>query len=239
MATVHQALIGATIVCCLGSAPMDAKAAANLGIEPLRLELSPTRKSSSFRLFNKGDAPVLVQVDAVSWAQVEGSDMLAVTQTLMVSPPLFRIAPKGVQTIRVGYTVKPDAMRETTYRVLIREVAERQPEMTGVATVIQLSLPIFVAPAQPAKPALAWRLMRTADGKLQLTAHNQGTSHAQIAEVKLVPPLLGPNTTPGGYLLHGQSRSWEWASKEAQPTGVKISYRMNGLPVEAAVTVGN
>ncbi len=220
-------------------AAAEAQAVADFGIEPLRLELSKARKNGSLRLRNNGDAPVLVQVDAVTWVQREGRDVLEATKDLVVSPPLFRLAAKGGQTIRVGHAGKPDATREITYRILIREVAEKQPEQTGVSAVLQLSLPIFVAADKPGKPDMAWRLSRSPDGKLRLNVENRGTSHAQIAEVKLDPPLLSANAAPAGYVLHGQSRFWEWESKEALPAGVKATFRLNGQPAEAVIQVGN
>ncbi len=223
----------------MGVATPGAQAAADFGIEPLRLDLSKARKNGSLRLRNNGDAPVLVQVDAVTWAQRDGRDTLDKTTVLLASPPIFRLAPKGSQTIRVGHSAAAHATHETTYRILIREVAEKSSGQSGVGTVMQLSLPVFVAADKPAKPELAWRLTRTPEGKLRLTADNRGASHAQIAEVKLEPSLLSPDTKPAGYLLHGQSRFWEWASKETPPAGVKISYRLNGQPAEAAVQVGH
>jgi len=211
---------------------------ADLAIEPLRVELSKARKNGSLRLKNNGNEPVAVQVDAVAWTQRNGRDELEPTKLIVVSPPLFRMKPKGGQTIRVGYAGAVDAALETTFRVLIREVPQAQASQTGVSTVLQLSLPVFVAPEKPSAPDLAWRVTR-ADGKLRLEVQNRGNGHAQVGDLKLDPAILPAEVSIAGYVLAGKSRRWDWEAKEPPPSDLRATYRLNGQPMQAPVAAGN
>ena len=51
--------------------------------------------------------------------------------------------------------------------------------------------------------------------------------------------LTAPAVPIAGYVLHGQSRFWEWESKAALPAGARVTFRLNGQPAEAAVQIGN
>lgn len=232
-----RTLAAAFLAAALGGAG-DARAMADFAIEPLRLELSKARTNGSLRLRNNGDTPVTVQVDAVAWSQRDGRDVLEPTQAVVVSPPIFRMPAKGGQTIRVGHVGKPDAVTEASFRVLIREVPQAPAAQTGISTVLQLSLPVFVAPDKPAAPELAWRLTRAA-GKLQLEVRNRGNAHAQVGDFKLLPNLVPAGVSVAGYVLPGQSRNWEWEARDVPPGALRATYRLNGQPTEAPLVAGN
>ena len=97
----------------------------------------------------------------------------------------------------------PDPRRETAYRVILQETPLGDPPPNTVATLLRISLPIFVTPPG-AKPDLAWRLVRDG-GALHLEVENRGGAHAFISQVR------APDGAPlkvDGYLLAGEQRRW-------------------------------
>src|SRR5690349_7929353 len=69
---------------------------------PVRLVVTPGATSTSLLLTNQGDQPVLIQTELMAWSQQNGEDVLRASDELVVSPPIFRVAPGAVQTVRVG-----------------------------------------------------------------------------------------------------------------------------------------
>jgi fimbrial chaperone protein len=75
---------------------------------------------------------------------------------------------------------------------------------------LRMSLPIFVMPENPGKPALSWRAARGADGSLVVRLANSGTAHAQVTSLQVAGAdgkPLAP-TALSGYVLPGQVREW-------------------------------
>jgi fimbrial chaperone protein len=208
------------------AAPLAAMAA-SLGISPVRVELSPATPTAALPLRNGGDEPTVVQVRAVAWSQQGGEDVYEPTNEVIVSPPIFTVAAKGAQVVRVGLRRAPDARRELSYRIFLQEVpGPPQPGVTGVQMALRIGLPVFVKPVQPAKAMLNWRIGREAGGALRVAATNPGEMHVQLIGIKLLGAGAAPGAPlasqeSGGYLLPGQSR--EWRIEPPQP----------GLPADA------
>ena len=185
---------------------------------PVRLTLAAGSKSTSLLLENKGDEPVLVQAELMSWIQHEGDDVLSPSRDLVVSPPIFTILPGAAQTVRVGLLRPADPGRELTYRLFLQEVPPpQQPNRRGVSVALRLSLPVFVLPRGPAAPALAWRAAPKPEGAIRLTLANSGNSHVQAIDCRIYLPdgaLIAAHNL-SGYVLSGQTRSWQ--IKPSQP----------------------
>jgi fimbrial chaperone protein len=71
---------------------------------------------------NEEDTPVLVQATVLAWQQVNGEDQLDATRDLLVTPPVFTLAPKSDQVLRVALRGQASAERELDYRLLLAEV---------------------------------------------------------------------------------------------------------------------
>jgi len=197
--------------------------AADVGVQPVRLAFAKGQDRHAITITNRGPDALSMQVDPVSWAQADGQDHYAPTRDLLINPPLFTIAPGKSQVLRVGLRKGPaPAATETAYRLLLREVppAETKPADaagTGpgsVRVLLQLRVPVYVAPSQVARAEL-WRARRSADGGLELTVANTGNVHMVVTDLQLRAPDAQGSAAPIAQLkanaavFPGQSRSWQ------------------------------
>lgn len=184
---------------------------------PVRLTLAPGAMSTSLLLENKGDQPVLVQAELMAWSQQDGKDVLTPSQDLVVSPPIFKVAPGAGQTVRIGLLKPVAGDREVTYRLFLQEVAQPPaPGEQGLAVALRLGLPVFILPKTRVAPQLAWRASPER-GDIRLTLTNSGNAHVQAVDCKLyrADGTLIAEQQLSGYVLAGQTRSWQ--IKPTQP----------------------
>jgi len=210
-ATARSTLLAVAFLCVFFGGTQGANAA-SLSIFPLRVELAPEQGSALITLSNKGDKAVVVQLETVSWAQENGKDVYAPTRDFLASPPVFTLAPQGVQLIRVGLRkAVADPARETTYRLFLQEVpGALEAGRNAVQMALKLSLPVFVQPKEVVRK-LDWSAQRLADGRVRLRLSNQGNTHVQITGLGLYlagqgKPVVAVNDM--AYVLTGQSREW-------------------------------
>lgn len=229
---------------CAGVLALAAALVAHAGsfsANPVRLTLPAGATSTSLLLQNQGDEPVLVQAEVMAWSQQDGSDVLTPSQDLVVSPPIFKIAPGAAQTVRVGLLRPADPAGELTYRLFLQEVPPPQPPGQQVVSIaLRLSLPLFVLPRGRAAPQLIWRVAPAAEGQLKLSLANAGNAHVQAIDCKLYTQAgtLIAEHNLGGYVLPGQMRSWE--IKPSQPwrgEKLKLTARTGGGDVTAEIAV--
>jgi len=76
---------------------------------------------------------------------------------------------------------------------------EACPDFTGLSLALRLSMPVFVAPATPAKPDLAWSATYDTTGAIVVRADNSGGAHARVFGLTLTPGMLLPFLAPGGW----------------------------------------
>ena len=189
------------LAACLFSA---ATSAGSFNIAPIRIELPAARRAASIEVQNTGDAAAQLQVERFLWKRDNGGeDDLEATDAFVVTPPIFTLQPGQRQIVRVLMQVPPDPRREGTYRLVLQETPLGDPPPNTVATLLRISLPLFVTPPG-AKPDLAWRLVRDG-GALHLEADNRGSAHAFIAQVRTTE---GAPLKVDGYLLPGEQRRW-------------------------------
>ncbi len=197
--------------------PLNAHAG-SFGVDPVRLTLMAGATSTSLLLENKGDEPVLVQAELMAWSQEDGKDVLTPSQDLVVSPPIFKVAPGAAQTVRVGLLRPADPERELTYRLFLQEVPPPPPPgQVGVTVALRLGLPVFVLPRGRALPLLSWRATHAAEGQIELSLSNSGNAHVQAIDCKLyrLDGTLIAEHVLATYVLPGQARSWK--IKPSQP----------------------
>ncbi len=159
--------------------------AGTFSISPIRVELGAAQRTAVLTVHNEEDRPAVVQVTALAWKQAGGEDQTESTRDLLVTPPVFTIAPNADQVLRVALRGQPDPARELDYRLLLAEVpGPPEQGFTGLRLALRLSLPVFVTPAHVA-PQLEWRLERADDGTLSLVAENKGNQHLQLSDFRL------------------------------------------------------
>lgn len=195
--------------------------AASFTATPVRLNLPPGANSTSLSLQNTADQPVLVQAEVMAWSQRNGEDVLAPSQDLVVSPPIFTVGPGASQIVRIGLLQRPQSEREITYRLFLQEVPQpRGPGEQGISVALRLGLPVFVLPKGGASPQLSWSA-RLESGAVHVAVKNAGNGHAQIVECRLQDEdgKLIAEQTLGVYVLAGQTRSWTMKASPAWQGG--------------------
>lgn len=222
---------------CLAAA---ASWAGSFEVNPVRLDLSATARTSSLTVRNTGADTVVVQTSVVSWAQADGKDVYTPTNEILVTPPIVTIAPGAEQIIRAGLRRAPDAKSELAYRVYLQEAPPPpKPGFQGLQVALRVGLPLFVQPMQgQARATLVWTLRRSGGDAMQLELHNEGNAHIQVAEVQLLP-LTGeqPIATQSAlaYVLPGQKRSWEFKVAGTQAAAIGDRVRLKAATDSGSV----
>lgn len=209
--------------------------AANFTVSPVRVELSAAHPSIALTVRNESaDEPVVVQLRTVAWSQDAGDDIYAQTTDLLAAPPIFTIPAGASQVIRIGLRRPPTAEQEISYRLYLREVPPAaKPGFAGVQIALEMSLPVFIKPKGASAPVLHWQAASQpgSDGALKLIVKNDGTAHAQVAN--LVLSAAGndrPVATHGqfAYILPGQSRQLTFTPSSGSTPPVAAGLHLTG-----------
>lgn len=231
-------LLGAAVFfLCTGLA-----AAVQLHLAPIRVDLAPGQRAAALTVTNEGGEPAAFQIRAYAWSQTaQGTDELAPTEELLVSPPLSKLEPGAQQVVRLVLRRLP-AEREATYRILLDEIPP--PAAPGTVRIaVRQSVPVFALPNTRATARLVWRLERGADGTAWLAASNLGNRHAEVREVALAaadgaPLAVEPRPLP--YVLAGATRRWRvTAPLPAGGQGLRLTARVDAATIDEPLSVGN
>jgi len=204
---------GWATLCALALLSPTLVSAAEWNVDPVRVELSPQQQTAAIIVRNESDQPSSIQIQAVSWSQLDGKDVYTPTRELLVSPPIATIPPKTDQVIRVALRRPADPSKELAYRINLEELPTGQTaETTGVRVALRIGLPVFVQSAKgDAAPKMAWSVARAPDNQLKVRMQNQGNAHVQISDFSLqAAGAMQPVTSESAssYVLAGQTREW-------------------------------
>lgn len=173
-------------------------------ITPVRVDITFGRRAASIEVHNTGQQSAQMQAERYRWkADTGGEDELEPTEDFIVTPPIFTLEPGQRQIVRVLMQAPSDPLRETAYRLILQETPLGDPQANTVATVLRISLPVFVTPPK-ARAELVWSLRREAGG-LFLDVDNIGQAHASITTLRTPE---GRELKAGVYVLAGDRRSW-------------------------------
>jgi fimbrial chaperone protein len=176
--------------------------AGSFSIAPVRLEVTTPRRAVSLEVQNTGESSAQLQVERYLWvADKGGDDQLEATDDVVVTPPIFTLAPGQKQIVRVLVMGNIDPAREGTYRVILQETALNDPPPNAVRALLRISIPLFITPPG-AKADVAWSTERDGE-RWWLVMENRGNAHAQITAAR--HESGGPINAPG-YLLPGERR---------------------------------
>ena len=130
-----------------------------LTIAPVIIEIATPRKPVAVKLTNDSDRPVTFQLDAAIWQQVDGNDVYAPSDDLLLSPSILNIPPRKSQTFRVLLRDGRPSPVERTYRVMVEDISEatEQSDAPEVAFKFTHNLPVLVAPSGKIANAMQWR----------------------------------------------------------------------------------
>lgn len=178
-------------------------------VTPVRIFMVPKDRAVAVTIVNEGDAPVVLQADINVWSQKpDGTDELVLTEDMILSPPIIKLAPRATQVVRLALLKPADASRQLTYRMIVREVPEavKSDATIQVPIALALSMPVFITP-----PVAKREIACTADTKdtsnPQAVCSNSGSAYAQIREIVLVRGTQRLARFEGGsYVLPGAKK---------------------------------
>jgi len=198
--------------------------AASFSVTPVRIYMKAQDRAVAVTITNESEMPVVLQADLYTWSQKpDGSDELALTEDLVLSPPIIKLGPKARQVVRLARLKPADAGRQLTYRMIMREIPEATAPKDNIQVriALALSMPVFITPA-PARRAMACEASRGEGQMLNVGCANNGSAYAQVREVlvKQGERVLG-RYEGGDYILPG-SRKVLPIKAENVPPGARL-----------------
>lgn len=197
---------------CLIGFPAYALASA-LNISPLRLDLSVEQPIAVLNVSNKDATSTTLQTHLMQWTQNKGEDVYTKTKEMLVTPPIFTIAPSQKQVIRIA-TRAPAAkpQQEQAYRLYLKELPHPvAPGFNGITVLSEISLPVFIAPLVPPVMSLHWTAKHLSHDNIRLRLTNAGNIHAKITHLTISAsdvkkPIFDKEA--GSYILPNQFQEW-------------------------------
>ncbi len=207
--------------------------AGTFSVTPVRIFMTPKDKAIAVTIINEGDEDLVMQADVYAWKQkTDGEDDLALTEDLLLSPPIIKVPAKSHQVVRLARLRALPQERQLTYRMIVREIPEAKPVKDKVQLQIALaySMPIFITPAG-AKNKLDCVVERTAANSVNAVCENTGSAYAQPLGFVLTN-LAGDKLASrdkAGYILPTIKRSFDIKSDSHIPAGkAKLTVRLDG-----------
>ena len=158
-------------------------------INPLRVSLDRTTRSSEVTVRNDDIVPLRMQVEAMNWRQdAQGKDQYEPAEGLLYFPRAMEIPPGESRIVRVGVRAAP-VTSEDAYRLFIEELppaspAEAGAQGTSLRIFLRVGVAVFVAPAQAKRTAEITRL-EVKSGVAEWSVANTGNAHFRTERVEL------------------------------------------------------
>lgn len=212
--------------------------AAQFTITPVRIFMTPRDRAVAVTVTNESDEEVVMQADLYTWKQkADGSDDLALTEDLILTPPILKLAPRARQVVRLARLGPPPAGVQQTYRLVMREVPEaRAGNQLQLQVALAFSLPVFISPPG-VKRDLKCGLERGAPDVVRAVCANSGNAYAQIRTLDVVNAQGGKlaSRDQGGYLLPSIQRSFDLKGATGRIPGgpVKLQVGLDDGTVQA------
>jgi fimbrial chaperone protein len=183
-------------------------------IDSIQLELTARQPTAAVTIRNDAEEAVAIQIQAVSWTQIEGKDLYAATGELIASLGLVTLAPHAQQLIRVGLRRKTDSEVELAYRLNFQEIpAQTTPDIPASKAALRIGMPVFVQPsAGNTALKLRWSVLRSSDGIIKIFVLNQSNRHIKVLDFSVFskePEKIVAGMYGVSYVLPDQSHVWQ------------------------------
>jgi fimbrial chaperone protein len=175
-----------------------------VSVNPVRVHLSPKKRSELIELRNSGKESARFQIAAHSWEETaDGQMKLVPTNDLLFFPSLLEIKPGEARRVRVASSVAPGAS-ERSYRIIVQQLPTNEAAAGTVRVLTNLNLPVFVQPATP-KPAATVKAT-TQRGQVVVALENTGNAYFKAQSIRVVAraksgAAVFEKTLPGWYVL--------------------------------------
>lgn len=180
-----------------------------VAVSPIRVHLSPSKRSEVIELKNTDKAVASFQVTAHTWQETADGEMkLAPTRDVMFFPSLVEVRPGETRRIRVASNL-PAGRSERSYRMIIEELPPPVATTGAVKILTRLNIPVFVQPAAlKPKPALTAAVR---GGQLVVSVENPGNAYFKVQSLRIVArnrsgAAVFDHTLTGWYVLSGGRR---------------------------------
>lgn len=182
-------------------------------VSPVRIFMSPRDRATAVTVTNDGDDELVMQADVYRWSQKpSGEDDLALSEDLILSPPILKLPPHARQVVRLARVGGAPVDTQATYRLIVREVPEAMKPGQDVRLQVALafSLPVFITPPG-LKSQVSCSAERAAPDAVSVSCENTGRAYAQARGVDLSLPSGNRLATrdTAFYLLPGNKRTFE------------------------------
>lgn len=203
----------AAILAGIGALSGIPASAGLFSVTPVRMYMAPKDRAIAVTITNEGDDELVMQADIFVWKQKPGGeDDLTLTEDMILSPPIIKLAPRSRQVVRLALLKPQPMVEQQTYRLIVREVPEAKSAEKGVQLQIALafSMPVFITPPG-AKRQLVCSAERSAADTVRASCENTGNAYAQPREFVLSNPTGEKLAVrdAGGYILPGIKRSFD------------------------------
>ena len=109
--TLRQAGVMGMLGVCL-AAPV---CAGNFSVTPVRIYMASKERASAITVNNDGDEELVMQADIYEWKQTpDGKDQLTLSEDMILSPPILKMAPRSRQVVRLISMIAPVKDRQRT-----------------------------------------------------------------------------------------------------------------------------
>ena len=192
--------------------------AGNFSVTPVRIYMAAKEKATAITVTNEGAEALLMQADIFEWKQSpDGKDLLTLTEDMILSPPILKMAPKSRQVVRLISLIGPVKDLQRTYRMIVREIPEAKLNKADLQLQIAyaFSIPIFITPPE-ATAKLDCTLARVAPDTAKAVCQNTGTAVAHPTAFHISNSALEnlASQDSGAYILPGAQRSFDLKRKE-------------------------
>lgn len=196
--------------CTIHAAPAFASP---FSVSPVRIYMGPRDRATAITITNDGDEELVMQADLYSWKQKpNGEDDLVLTEDMILSPPIIKIAPKSRQVVRLAMLRPRPPGEQLTYRMIVREIPEAKAASPDLKLQIALafSMPVFITPSG-VKRNVDCNVERAAANMVKALCENSGTAYTQARRLVLTSAAGEEfvNIDANGYILPTAKRSFD------------------------------
>lgn len=206
--------------------------AGTLQVNPVLVEVNAGRRTATVTVRNQEATPVTIRAYPLAWTQTDGEDIYEESSALIVSPPIFTIAPGATQMVRIG--LRTPSAAPQAFRLIIEEVPEAN-DGGGIRVALRLNLPFYSMMAPGAPADLRWSASRRADGGWNVEAVNGGPGYVRLdaAMAQAATGLEFGDHVNFGTILPGATRRWQTGAEVAVRDRTRLD-RVAGIDRDAA-----
>ena len=220
----HKILSGFALAALFVILPATVEAGV-FSVSPVRMYMAPKDRAIAVTINNEGDDALVMQADVYVWKQKPGGeDELTLTEDMILSPPIVKLAPHSRQVLRLAMLRARPTTEQLTYRLIVREVPEAKPPEKNLQLQLALafSLPVFITPPG-AKRQLDCAIDRVSANTVRASCENTGNAYAQPREFTLTS-ASGEKLAlrdSGGYILPSIKRNFDIKRTDGRVPGGK------------------